>query len=51
MNAGEAILGASIGAGVATGASSVLGQSAFGNIASGIIGGVAGTSIGVKNRE
>ena len=48
MGAGEAILGASIGSGVATGASSVLGQSAVGNIASGIIGGVAGKSIGVK---
>jgi hypothetical protein len=48
MGAGEAILGASIGSGVATGASAVLGQSAVGNIASGIIGGVAGKSIGVK---
>ncbi len=48
MGAGEAILGASIGTGVATGASAILGQSAVGNIASGIIGDVAEKSIGVK---
>ena len=52
MGAGDAIIGASIGSGITTGASLAFGNSTVGNIASGVIGGVAGGVIGrkIKNR-
>jgi hypothetical protein len=40
LNAGRAIIGASVGSGVAAGASTALGHSDIANVASGIIGGV-----------
>ncbi len=46
LNAGRAIIGASVGSGVAAGASTALGHSDLANVASGIIGGVTGRSVG-----
>lgn len=46
MGAGESILGATIGSGVAAGASSALGNSHTANIISGIAGGIAGRAAG-----
>ena len=46
MGAGESILGATIGSGVAAGASSALGNSHAANIISGIAGGIAGRAAG-----
>ena len=46
MGAGESILGASIGSGVAAAASSALGNSTTGHIISGIAGGVVGRAVG-----
>ena len=52
MGAGEAILGASTGSGVAAGASTALGNSTVGHFISGVAGGVAGRAAGraVANR-
>ena len=46
MGAGESIIGATIGAGMAGGASTALGNSTAGHIISGIAGGVAGRAAG-----
>ena len=46
MGAGETILGASIGSGVAAGTSSALGNSHTANFVSGIVGGVVGRAAG-----
>ena len=53
LNAGRAIIGASIGSGVAAGASTALGHSDIANVASGIIGGITGRSVGrvLQNRR
>ena len=53
LNAGRAIIGASVGSGVAAGASTALGHSDIANVASGIIGGVTGRSVGriLQNRS
>jgi hypothetical protein len=52
MGAGETILGASIGSGVAAGASTALGNSTVGHFISGVAGGVAGRAAGraIANR-
>jgi hypothetical protein len=52
MGAGESILGASIGSGVAAGASAAMGNSTAGHIISGTLGSIAGRSAGraVANR-
>jgi hypothetical protein len=52
MGSSEAILGATIGSGVAAGASTALGNSTTGHIISGIAGGIAGRTAGrvVANR-
>ena len=46
MGAGEAILGASTGSGVAAGASTALRNSTVGHFISGVVGGVAGRAAG-----
>ncbi len=53
LNAGRAIIGASVGSGVAAGASTALGHSDLANVASGIVGGVTGRSVGriLQNRS
>jgi hypothetical protein len=53
LNAGRAIIGASVGSGVAAGASTALGHSDIANVASGLIGGVTGRSVGriLQNRR
>ena len=46
ISSGETIFGASVGSGVAAGASTALGHSDIANVASGIIGGISGRSVG-----